>query len=416
MTTILTPSVGRVARKSLYWAGAAAVALGVALGLTLVNGVATGADRFDPDSAAPNGSRALITVLGEQGIAVDVATTRARVDDAIADARAAGERVTLVVTDGRSVLDGARVAELDGLADHLVLAEPAPVWLDALDFPFSTSRTTAGPLDSGSCSIDAASRAGEIDGDAIVLYDTEADTACFTSGEGAALLQRESSGTTLTVLGAGEALENGAIERAGNAALALGLLGEHPRLIWYFPSPADVGIVTLSDVTPGWVNPLAWTAALTLLAAAFWRGRRLGPVVIENLPVVVKTTETMEGRARLYARGGARLRALDALRVGTLRRLTRALALGTAAGVDDIIVATATTVGQDARVVRELLVDASPASDAELMRLSERLTALEQAVARRVALDEGPADSTTAAHTDTDTTTTPQATTERTTG
>ena len=50
MTTILTPSVGRVARKSLYWAGAAAIALGVALGLTLVNGVATGADRFDPKS------------------------------------------------------------------------------------------------------------------------------------------------------------------------------------------------------------------------------------------------------------------------------------------------------------------------------------------------------------------------------
>lgn len=389
-TTVLTPTAGRVLRRSLYWVGAAAIALGVAIALTAVNGVATSVDRFDPSSAAPGGSRALVTVLEQQGIRVDTATTRASVDGAIDDARAAGESVTLLVADGRGVLDAARVAQLDGLADHLVLAEPAPEWLDALDFPFSTSRTTAGPLDAGRCTIGAAERAGIIDGDAIVLYDTDADAACFDDTDGSAVLRSERSGATITILGAGEALENGTIEQAGNAALALGTLGEHPRLIWYSPSPADVGIVTLGDVTPGWVNPLAWTAALTLLAAALWRGRRLGPVVIENLPVVVKTTETMEGRARLYARGGARLRALDALRVGTLRRLSRALSLGTAAGVDDIVGASASILGQDLRVIRELLVDATPASDAELMRLSERLLDLERAVARRVALDDDP--------------------------
>ena len=60
---------------------------------------------------------------------------------------------------------------------------------------------------------------------------------------------------------------------------------------------------------------------LVFLAAAFWRGRRLGPLVVENLPVVVRASETMEGRARLYQKSSARLHALDALRIGAIQRL-----------------------------------------------------------------------------------------------
>lgn len=387
-TTVLTPTVGRAVRRSLFWVGAAGVAITVALGLTALNGVATSTDRWDARSATPTGSLALATVLENEGIAVELAATRAEVDAAIDAARRAGDAVTLLVADGRGLLDGERIAALTGLADRLVLAEPAPETLDALDFPFTTSRLTAGPIDVGSCTLAAAERAETIDGDAIVVYETEADERCAIDDSGAALLSHTIDGAEVTVLGVGEALENGATDRAGNAALALGLAGEHPRLVWYSPSPADVGLVTLADVTPGWVNPLAWTAAAALLAAAFWRGRRLGPVVIENLPVVVKTTETMEGRARLYARGGARLRALDALRVGTLRRLSATLALGKAAGVDDIVAAASSTAGRDLRATRELLVEAEPANDTDLMRLSESLITLEQAVARRVALDD----------------------------
>ncbi|HET8958774.1 MAG TPA: DUF4350 domain-containing protein [Microcella sp.] len=386
--TVLTPSVGRTVRRSLFWAGAAGVSIALALGLTALNGVASSTDRWDPRSAAPRGSLALTTVLADEGIMVELAATRAEVDAAIDAARRAGETVTLLVADGRALLDGESVASLAGLADRLVLAEPAPDALDALGFPFSTSRPTSGPIEVGTCALPAAERAGTIDGDAIVLYETEADEQCAVVDGAAALLTQSRDGAEVIVLGAGEALENGAIDRAGNAALALGLTGAHPRLVWYSPSPADVGLVTLADVTPGWVNPLAWTAIAALLAAAFWRGRRLGPVVIENLPVVVKTTETMEGRARLYARGGARLRALDALRVGTLRRLSATLALGTAAGVDDIVAAAASTTGRDLRSTRELLVDAEPANDTELMRYSESLIDLEQAVSRRVALDD----------------------------
>ena len=128
------------------------------------------------------------------------------------------------------------------------------------------------------------------------------------------------------------------------------------------------------------------------LTAAFWRGRRFGPVVIENLQVTVKTTETMEGRARLYAREGSRLRALDALRVGTLRRIADGFALGRGAGVDDIVSAVAGIAGRDPAALRALLIDLEPGSDRELVELSDRLLELEAHIARRVGLDDvGPA-------------------------
>ncbi|WP_217991162.1 hypothetical protein [Mobilicoccus massiliensis] len=43
---------------------------------------------------------------------------------------------------------------------------------------------------------------------------------------------------------------------------------------------------------------------LTLLALALWRGRRLGPLVTEPLPVAVPADETTRARARLYRRAG----------------------------------------------------------------------------------------------------------------
>jgi hypothetical protein len=389
--TVVTPTVRRAVTRSLFWAGAVGVALAVAVLMTALNGTVAGTQRWDPSSAAPPGSRALVTVLEEQGIAVTVATARAGVDEALDGVRSSGGTVTLLLADGRGVLDADRVAALTGLADRLVLVEPGIDTLDALGFGFATSRIVSGPLESAGCALPAATRAGTIDGTAIIAYDTESADSCFTTDGGAAVLTTNLNGGDVTVLGVGEALENGTIERAGNAALALGVAGEHPELIWYSPGPADSEAASLAELTPGWVNPLAWLAASVLIAAAFWRGRRLGPVVIENLPVTVKTTETMEGRARLYARGGARLRALDALRVGTLRRLARTLALGAGAGLDDIVTSTAAVVGAPERDLRALLVDTEPRDDAELMRLSDRLTELERAVSMRVALDDDTA-------------------------
>ena len=63
-----------------------------------------------------------------------------------------------------------------------------------------------------------------------------------------------------------------------------------------------------------------------------WRGRRLGPLVVEPLPVVVKAVESTQGRGRLYRRVRDRAHAAEILRAATARRL--AARLGCPRGTD----------------------------------------------------------------------------------
>src|SRR5699024_2310214 len=111
---------------------------------------------------------------------------------------------------------------------------------------------------------------------------------------------------SVTVVGTTELLTNGGILEDGNAALTLRLLGAEPRLIWYRPRRDDAEAAaapTISELSPGWVVPAALLLVATFVAAAFWRGRRLGPLVVEPLPSIVPADETVRGRARLYSRG-----------------------------------------------------------------------------------------------------------------
>jgi len=177
------------------------------------------------------------------------------------------------------------------------------------------------------------------------------------------------------------------------ASRALGLLGAHRTLVWYLPTVADVpatGAPDLAALTPGWVTPVVLLALATALAAALWRGRRFGPLVVERLPVVVRAEETMEGRARLYQRSSARLRALDALRVGTVTRLAALVGLPRTATVPEVADAVAALTGRDRAAVRDILLDSVPRTDAELIAGSDRLAELEAAV-RRAGRPAGPA-------------------------
>ncbi len=402
---IITPTVRRTLRRSLFWTIAIVALLAFGFVMVAFNGAGRVAERWGAGETAPPGSRAVVEVLRDQGVDVIVTSTLARTRAELEGlARAdGGTGATLFVGDSRGILSQEQWPDVLGLADHTVIAEPSAVALDGLGI----DALGAGPLDGGDpeagspvgddagrvtleaeCRVPAAQRAESIS--AVGQgYSTIDGVICFDAGQaGAALVSLEVDGQTVTVLGAGTALQNDDVTRAGNAALVLGLLGEFETLVWYQPSPADLTVPTVAELTPDWVNPVAWLAIIAGLAAAFWQGRRLGPVVIENLPVVVKTTETMEGRARLYAREGSRLRALDALRVGTLRRLAEGLALGRAAGVDDIITAVSAITGRDPRSLHALLVDTEPADDGQLVQLSDRLLELERQVARRVALDD----------------------------
>lgn len=386
--SVLTPSVGKVARRSLFWVGVVAFLIVVVLIVLGTAGSQTGGTYLDAENAAPQGTRALVEVLRQQGVEVTTTSSLVETRDAITDR----DDTTVFVYDAAGYLTADQLDIATGLGATTVLADPAFAELQAV----APGVAHAGAVDDGNlsadCDLTAVQKAGTVsthgDSGYRVVDDSTDATACLGSGDDVySLISLNSSSGRLVILGATTALTNERIIEEGNAALALNLLGEHHHLVWYLPSYADLPQDAPSDLgslTPGWVTPALVLLLLTFVFGAVWRGRRLGPLVIENLPVTVRASETMLGRARLYQRSSARLRALDALRIGSVQRLAGLCGLPRTASVDDVVASVASATGDQVASIRRLLIDAVPGSDAELVVLSDELLELERDVARAV--------------------------------
>jgi hypothetical protein len=117
---------------------------------------------------------------------------------------------------------------------------------------------------------------------------------------------------------------------------------------------------------------------------AIWRARRLGAVVAESLPVIVRSSEVVEGHGRLYARAGARDRAAAALRAATVARLAHRLGLPRGASAEQVAVAAAPLIGRTPADMVALLAGRAPADDLGLLRLAHDLDTLEIATERTI--------------------------------
>jgi hypothetical protein len=392
--TATTPTVRASARRARPWIALAVVALLGAVAAVLLSGSdATGGRALGPENAAPAGAKALVEVLRDEGVDV-------RVVSSLADARTAAARsgTTLLVDDAGSYLVADQWDELGDAATSLVLLAPGATALDALAPGVSAVAEVADGVRPLGCDLPALSRVERVHA-AGLAYSTDGVDAGSGVDVAACVRDPESDGAGLVVLDDGDrrvavvgtttALTNGTIATAGadDAAYALALLGQTDDLVWYLPGADDVpeGSGTLATLTPGWVTPVLLLLTATAVAAMVWRGRRLGPLVVERMPVVVRASETTEGRARLYERSGQRGHALDQLRIGTLGRLARLTGLSSTSSVDEVVDRVADLLQADPRGLRHVLVDADPADDAELVRLSDSLLDLERAVARAAA-------------------------------
>jgi hypothetical protein len=351
------------------------------VGALLARGGSQG-DPFSVEDPGPQGSRAVAQVLQQQGVTVTAA-------DSLDSARAAAgdpAGTTLLVYDVNSILSAQQIAQLPELADRIVLVEPGTRLLTGLAAGVN-ARGAASGVREADCSLPAVERAARVEVTGKAYSATDAvDARCLGDEKnGYSVVQTEHDGAQVTVLGASRALQNEGADQVGNAALVLNLLGESDELVWYRPGLGDLpASATEGSIQPDFYIPLAVLLFLVGFAAILWRGRRFGPLVVENLPVTVRASETMEGRARLYARSSARLRALDALRLGTIDRLARAVGLPSAATVTEVVLAVAELIGRPPAEIGALLVDTEPRSDGELVDLSDRLRRLEHDVAARL--------------------------------
>ncbi|PPF20365.1 hypothetical protein C5B92_01490 [Rathayibacter sp. AY1A4] len=379
--TVSSPTLGGLLRRGRVWVLLLVIVAVGTLLLTVATGTRVAAPDLDVDSATPDGARALAQVLRDQGVEV------VRADDLDSALAASSPDATLLVDDPDVALDEAQYRRLARASASLVLVTPGGAALDALlpDVRFAGSPAGDGPF-RAECPLPAAERAGTLPagGSTYRILDDGDAVGCFPSGDDGFLLVSTGfpQGAEVTAIGDADLLRNGTIGQDGRAALALGLLGGEDRLVWYRAGAADSASTTPApaDLAPGWVTPALLLLVAVFVASAVWRGRRLGPLAIEPLPVVVHASETARGRARLYARGALRPRALDALRIGTLRRTAALLGLAPATGVDEIVAVAAERLGRDQAALRRLLVDDLPGDDAALVAASDELLRFESAL------------------------------------
>ncbi|MGB0099117.1 MAG: DUF4350 domain-containing protein, partial [Nocardioides sp.] len=285
--------------------------------VALTSGGVERAAPLDPDNPRPGGAQALARVLDAQGVDVTVVRDADALESTAVDG---GTTVLVTSTDllGRSTVD--RLLAQTRSAT-LVLTEPGPGTTSALGVDAPPTRTTLDEPRPADCA-DPTYDGLELVVDQALEYPGRA--SCF----GGLLAEPEPD---VRLLGAGEALSNGQVLRADNAAVALRLLGEHDRLVWYVPSLEDLVAddgVSLTTLLPDWLRPALWIALLATLALLLWRARRLGPLSTEPLPVVVKAIETTRSRGRLYRKAGDRAHAAAALRSAARHRAAERLALG----------------------------------------------------------------------------------------
>jgi hypothetical protein len=373
-----SPGTGR-RRRVGGWVALAVVLLVVGTVGGLLAGIAEWSQRdaLDPDSAGPSGTRALAEILRDQGIAVDVVRDRA---DA-AEALAAQGGATLVLPDTPALSDEA-LQTLAADADDVVLVDPRSRSL-RLFLPDSAVAGRADVSADPVCTVPDAERAGPVTPGA-VFTPGGGITGCYPAADGFGLLIADAGDRRVAALDARALLVNETLAEEGNAALGVNLLGRLPLVVWYVPGPGDTdlqsGDPTLGELTPPWVSPVIALLLLAALAAAIWRGRRFGPLVQERLPVTVRAAETAEGRARLYAQSRDAAHAADDLRIAALRRMARLLALGPGASADEISDAVADRLAADRRLVRGILIDDVPTTDAQLTDVAGRLRDLEGAL------------------------------------
>jgi hypothetical protein len=344
--------------------------------ILVVIGAADRQQADDPRSSTPGGAGALGSLLAAEGIRI---STTNDVDQTAADASPAR---TLVVANADMLDPAAARRLLTAGWGGVVLLRPTTPALARFGVPASGEAPGYGSLPPD-CPVDAAQRAGTITitgARASYAATGPVEFACYPSGKGHLYL-RAATADGVPVELVGGAVANSELTQDGNAAFAMNVFGARSEITWLMARsqpPSAAG--DAPRLLPPWWQIAVVQCAVAFAVLAIWRGRRLGPILSEPLPVRVRAAETVEGHGRLYFRLSARHRAAEALRAGAVRRLSTAF--GHSDDPDALSQAVGRRTGRSPAEIRRLLYDAVPGSDDDLVNLARHLDRLEQEARR----------------------------------
>ncbi|HUG84442.1 MAG TPA: DUF4350 domain-containing protein [Euzebya sp.] len=376
------PPGGRRRLAVRYVLGAAAVvALVIAIGPRGQPG-----PPLDPRSTSPLGARGIVEVMQRLG-------TDMRVGDG---APAAGQDgVALVIVDNLSEDQRGDLREWVAQGGRLVLADPfselAPdlVGLTSIAFTEPTIEPACeDPLVAG------VERVAVSGGNVFDL--PEGATGCFPRNDGWWMIRSPEGEGEVINLGGPLSLTNELLDDADTAILLVNLLtppegGGLHVVIAYDPSAAPD---TLGDILPDQVGlallqiPLAWVALV------WWRARRHGHPPVEAVPVRIEAAETTVAVGNLLHRAGRAQDAAAIIRARVHAELIRRLGIPEEADPATFIAVVAARTDLQPHVLRRLLLDPLPQSDADLVRYANTAATVLAGIRQRRRAD--PIDGSTA--------------------
>ncbi|MDT5009396.1 MAG: hypothetical protein QOH57_1013 [Mycobacterium sp.] len=368
------PAAGRW--RTVRWVLLGLLVIGaVAIVSTYLTGPRPGGP-LDAESTSPNGAHALVTLLRDQGVDVVVANSVPDVE------KAARPDSLLFLAESYYLVDDRLLARLTELPGDRLIVQPLSLARKTFAPGIKTGKGAVFGGGEPDCDLPEAMRAGPVQMRSTDSYegvDGQTVTSCYQG----AVVRYRAGGRTITVVGSPDFLTNGGLLKEGNAALAMNLAGTRPRLIWYVPQRFEgekTNATKISDLIPDNVEWIVWQLCIVVLLAALWRVRRLGPLVAEKLPVVVRASETVEGRGRLYRSRRASDRAAESLRTAALQRMLPRLGLGVNAAPPAIVAALAERCNKSSEELQYMFFGPQPASDDDLVNLARTLDDIERQV------------------------------------
>jgi hypothetical protein len=361
--------------RSWRWVAAALIAIAAVAAVSTYLTAPRPGGRMDPASTGPYGAHALVALLRDHGVEVVVAGSVADVEHAVRP------DTLLLVAQTQHLASDALLRRLANAPGDLLLVEPTSRARAALAADLR-SRGISVFVSTPNCALREAIRAGSVQfgpSNAYQAADGRAVTSCYDG----VLVRYHDGQRTVTVVGNTDFMTNKGLLGAGNAALAMNLAGTCSRLVWFAPQRVEGEAstsATIFDVIPDNVIWVVWQLWLVVALLALWKGRRIGPLVAEDLPVVVRASETVEGRGRLYRSRRARDRAAQALRTATLQRLVPRLGLGADTPAPAVVTAVAQRTGINSDWLGHNLFGPPPATDTDLLHLARALDDIERQV------------------------------------
>jgi len=358
-------------RRGLLWVALVVV---VVIGLAAVGRSGSrSAEPLAPDSTSSSGLRGLVLLAESFGADVDV----------IDGAPSADRDVAFMAADRYGRTDTSDMRRWVRNGGILVVADSQSSFVPKLGGPLGSGLVQDSNVEAGDCTIRALSKATRVSVDSAFAYrPPSGSTRCFTVGGDALIVASPEGNGTIVAVGGSSMFENGNLDEADNAVVAVSLLAPKQGTNVAFVRGPSIGAgdeTLWSLIRPG-IRYGFLQIGIAFLLFAIWRGRRLGRPVLEIPRIEIEGSELITAVGHLLERTNSPTYAASVLRADTRQEIARRVGGARADDPEGLALVLGERMGADRDRVRALLIDTPVRDENELVALAQQLYSLRQEV------------------------------------